>query len=114
MKDELLEEIERLKVAIMTNDIDGLVCSIDELRFDTRFSSPIMSYTEDCLISFIMDYIQRNNKNKLKVTRYNEYHDETSDTYEVVDGKLLRNGSPAKFTNLGKLYQAYRQIKLKQ
>jgi len=111
MKEELLKEIERLKVAIMTDNIDELIKSIDKLQFDTRFLSPIISYTQDCIIRFIMDYMRRNNKDTLRVTRHNEYHDETFDVYKVAGGKLLRNGSSVIFTSLGKLYKAYKFCK---
>ena len=44
------------------------------------------------------------------INRTNEYGDPTFDCYKIEESELIRNGSSARYTSLGKLYTAYKKI----
>lgn len=107
-KNDLLIKIDNLRSAIESEDIDTLIHSIDYMGFDYRKSSITIDFCQQLIINFISNYIKEKGLDKLRVERT-----ETFDIYRICEGKLLRNGTNARFTSLGKLYCAYKYIKNK-
>ena len=107
-KNDLLIKINNLRSAVENEDIDTLIPLIDNMGFDNRKLSMIMDYAQQLIINFISNYIKEKGLDKFRVERT-----ETFDIYRICEGKLLRNGTNARFTSLGKLYCAYKYIKNK-
>jgi len=73
--------------------------------------STVGDYVKEVMLNDIKTHIiGQGNDFVLRVSRKNVYGDETFDCYRVVDGNLHRNGIDAKWSNLNKLYKAYKQI----
>lgn len=107
-KNDLLIKIDNLRSAVENEDIDTLINLIDNMGFDNRKSSMIIDFCQQLIINFISNYIKEKGLDKLRVERT-----ETFDIYRICEEKLLRNGTNARFTSLGKLYCAYKYIKNK-
>jgi len=110
-KEELIRLLESTKEAVIKEDVTTLIQSIDRLKIDSRFSDPLGTYASDIIRSAITEHIEQKRLDALRVKRSGEYGSIVSDCYKIVDGVLMRNGTNAKWTSLGKLYQAYKQIK---
>lgn len=109
MKEKLISQIEGLQRAIDSEDIPALINFMETLRIDTRYWSPIYDFTHQLLAKSIKDYIL-GKKKVLRIKRLAEYQIETTDVYSVKDDVLYRNGADCKWTSVGKLYSAYKQI----
>lgn len=110
MKDKLISKIAKLTEAVENEDIPTLIESMKDLKIDTRCWSPIYDFTQQLIVQSIKDYMLRKKKNILRVKRIAEYSIETIDYYTIKDGVLHRNGSDCKYSTIGKLYTAYKQI----
>ena len=112
-KSELLNKIDCLKQAVVTDCIDHLIEAISDLHIDFRYAnSPILEYIHKLLVENITIYLETHTT--LRVSRTSEYGSKTFDTFILKEGKLLRNGVDAKFSNIYKLYNAYKFIKNKR
>ena len=110
MKKENLAEISlMLHNSIVTEDIVGLIGSIDALRLDKSYS-PVIGFTRNLIMREVQDYITENNLECLRVRRKGEYNSYVTDDYTVKDNVLYRNGTYAKWSQIGKLYTAYEFI----
>lgn len=111
IKKELLEQINDLKKAVETDDVEMLVSLIDDMAFDIRYSTPIIDFTRELIIAFISNYIKEKSIDVLRVKRLDVYRIETFDSYQMSKGALFRNGHDTKWDSIGKLYKAYKYIK---
>lgn len=102
--------IKQLQEAIINDDIETIVEFIDKLGFDMKKYSPLMDYLHIILTDFIVNYIETNNIETLKIERKNVYHETTYDWYKIVNNELLHNGHNTDY-EVTRLYQAYKYIK---
>lgn len=109
MKENVLLQIDELRSAVETENIDSLVELIDKMEFDVN-RSVIARYLKTLLVDFITAHIKQKNLEKLRIERHSEYGETTYDTYKMCDGVLFRNGSKVEWASVGKLYQAYKFI----
>lgn len=109
-KDKLLAQIDSLRNAVVNNDVPAMISLISEIPIDTRSRSLVDDFLRGLMIASITEYISKRKSEKLRIDRKNEYGDPTFDTYLMKDGVLCRNGSEAKWSSIGKLYQAYKKI----
>lgn len=109
-KDKLLAQIDNLRNAVVNNDVPTTISLISEIPIDTRSRSLVADYLRELMIASITEYISKRKSGKLKVERKSAYGESTFDFYLVKDGALCRNGSEAKWSAIGKLYQAYKKI----
>lgn len=110
MKDKLILQVRKLQEAVENEDIPTLIESMKEFKIDTRCWSPIYDFTQQLIIQSIKDYMLKKKKKVLKVKRIAEYQIKTEDWYTIKDGVLHRNGCSCRYTTIGKLYVAYKQI----
>ena len=110
-KQLIIEKLDILKNAVIDEDVESIIKMIGDFQIDTRFSSPLEEYVKDIIVQKIFDKVTKLKTHKLKITRNTEYGGETYDYYIIEDGVLKRNGKNTKWTSLGKLYCAYKQIK---
>jgi len=109
-KQLLLTPITELVKALYTEDIPTIVHLLDKCKIHS-ISSDVFNYVIELLIDNIKIHIENCTEDrKLKVTRKDVYHNDTVDTYTIRDNVLYRNGYDAKWSNIGKLYQAYKFI----
>ena len=110
-KQIVLTPITKLVKALYTEDIPTIIHLFDKVRIDSNYRSDITDYVKELLIEDIKSHLECHTRNKkLKVTRKDVYNFDTFDTYTIEDNILYRNGSDAKWTSIGKLYQAYKSI----
>ena len=109
-QEALLELLENCKQAVINQDVDLLISMLKALGVDDAGRSPLYDFTKDCIVGEIKNYMITNNMETLKVPRKNVYHEVTCDWYRIEEGVLKRNGTDTKFSSVGKLYQAYKQI----
>ena len=108
MKQDLLNKIDELKIAIESEDVQLLLTLAEYIGVNYRTRSPILDFLHSLLVEDIRDYV--NKKGKLKIERTSEYNIKTSDVYTIKDSVLTRNGFDVKWSSIGKLYQAYKKI----
>ena len=108
MKQELLNKIDILRTAIETEDIPSLLTCMKGMGFSGMSRGPICDYAHSLLVKGISAHIKKGKK--LRVKRKGEYGIEMVDVYTVKDSVLMRNGTDTKWSSIGKLYQAYKQI----
>lgn len=109
-KKKLIASIDALKEAVETESVEGLMEGIKALNIDTRSdSSGIVVLLKLCMVKYINSYV--GNYGTTKIEREAEYGTTTTDTYEIINTELCRNKYNAMFSTIGKLYQAYKQIK---
>ena len=110
-KQALLTPITELVKALYTEDIPTIIRLFDKVRIDSSYSSDLTMYIKELLIEDIKIHLECCTRNrKLKVTRKGEYNIDTFDIYTIKDNVLCRNGNDAKWSSIGKLYQAYKFI----
>ena len=109
-KDKLLAQIDSLRNAVVNNDVSATISLISEIPIDTRSRSLVADFLRELMIASIIEYIGKRKSGKLKVERKGVYNESTFDYYLIKDGVLCRNGSDAKWSSIGKLYQAYKKI----
>lgn len=107
LKDELIKDFEDLQLAIQFEDIPAIIHQISIHKIQSR---NLEEFTRGLLMDDIKQYIIDNDKENLRINRTNEYGDPTFDCYRIKSDELIRNGSPARYTSLGKLYIAYKKI----
>lgn len=110
MKGKLILQVRKLQEAIENEDIPTLIEFMRDFKIDTRCWSPIYDFTQQLLIQSIKDYILKKKNKVFKVKRIAEYQIKTEDWYTIKDGILHRNGYSCRYTTIGKLYVAYKQI----
>lgn len=108
-KNVLINDIKILSNNVQTNNIVGLIDSINTLRLDKNVS-PVVRFACDIMIDEIKSHILKENITCLRVSRKAEYNIDTADIYTIKDGVLYRNGRDTKWSSFGKLYQAYKYI----
>lgn len=107
-KKEALEWISQVDVAVKNEDVHSLMRLIKSSNL-ANYLPKIPDFVKLLLINKIQNYIE-NNQSPLIISRTAEYNIETKDYYTVKDNKLYRNGHEAKWSSIGKLYQAYKKI----
>lgn len=108
-KQEILDKVTALGRALMNEEVHDAIRLIGELKLNTQTYSPIVDYLREIILRTLTEKVSQMG-GKFQVTRRGEYNTPTTDYYKIEDGVLNRNGNPAKWTSLGKLYQAYKQI----
>lgn len=110
-KQALLTPITKLVKALYTKDIPTIIHLFTKVRIDSNYYSDVNTYVTELLIEDIKIHLECHTSNKkLKVNRKDVYNIDTFDIYTIKDNVLYRNGHDAKWTNIGKLYQAYKFI----
>lgn len=110
-KQILLTPITELVRALYTEDIPTIIRLLDEVRIDSSYFSDITNYVKELLIDDIKTHLECCTRNRtLRVDRKNIYHSDAFDVYTIKDGVLCRAGIDARWTSIGKLYQAYKFI----
>lgn len=107
LKDKLIKDFGDLQAAIQSEDIPAIIHQISTHKIESR---DLEDFTRGLLMDDIKQYIVDNKLKKLRINRTNEYGDPTFDCYMIEGARLIRNGSPARYTFLGKLYTAYKKI----
>ena len=110
MDNKLITLLDTCKDAIIKKDIVTLISSAKSLGLDDNSRSPLLDFIENLIIEDIKDFMIRNKKNFIDVSRKNIYHEKIVDCYSLKDGELFRNGHKAIFSSVGKLYIAYKRI----
>ena len=110
-KNKSLAIITYLYEGVKNEDIDRLIKTFNILKLDTRYSSTLVDYVKELMLNKISEKVNKSKKKKIRIERMGEYNTKTFDCYIIEDNVLKRNGFNAKFTSIGKLYQAYIQIK---
>lgn len=108
-KQDVLDKVTALGRALMNEEVHDAIRLIGELKIDTQTYSPIVGYIREIILRTLTEKVSQMG-GKFQVTRHGEYNTPNTDYYEIEDGVLNRNGTNAKFTSLGKLYQAYKTI----
>ena len=110
-KQVLLTPIIELVKALYKEDIPTIIHLLDRNKIDLNYFSDIINYVKELLIDDIKVHLECCTRNKtLRVDRKNVYHSDTFDVYTIKDGVLCRAGVDARWTSVGKLYQAYKFI----
>ena len=110
-KQILLTPITELIKALYAEDIPTIMHLLDRNKIDLNYFSDIINYVKELLIDDIKVHLECCTRNKtLRVDRKNVYHSDTFDVYTIKDGVLCRAGVDARWTSVGKLYQAYKFI----
>ena len=107
-KKEALEYLTQLDVAVKNDDVHSLMQLIKSSNL-ANYLPKIPNFVKVLLINKIQNYIE-NNQSPLIISRTEAYNIETKDYYTIKDNKLYRNGHEAKWSAIGKLYQAYKKI----
>lgn len=102
--------LERTETAVRQQDVSTIIDCMNDFRIDNRKRSLLDEYARQICIETITEYIKTKNLSYLRISRKNEYNDDTYDRYVLDDGVLKRNGTDVKWTSLGKLYTAYKKI----
>ncbi len=110
LHNNIIALLERTETAVRTQDVSTIIDCMNELCVDNRRRSFLEEYASLICIDTIVEYIKTKNLSYLRISRKNEYNDDTYDRYMLDDGVLKRNGTDVKWTSLGKLYTAYKQI----
>jgi len=106
--------LETMKRSVDDGNVVGIIQMGSEFKLDNRQCNPFYEYAKALMIEEITKKVNKNRYKKYKVRRNAEYGMTTTDTCAIKDGKLMRNGTDVKYTNYGKLYTAYQQIKGKE
>lgn len=110
-KQILLTPIIELVKALYKEDIPTIIHLLDRNKIDLNYFSDIINYVKELLIDDIKVHLECCTRNKtLRVDRKNVYHSDTFDIYTIKEGVLCRAGVDARWTSIGKLYQAYKFI----
>ena len=110
-KQILLTPIIELVKALYKEDIPTIIHLLDRNKIDLNYFSDIINYVKELLIDDIKVHLECCTRNKtLRVDRKNVYHSDTFDVYTIKEGVLCRAGVDARWTSIGKLYQAYKFI----
>lgn len=110
-KQVLLTQIIELVKALYIEDIPTIIHLLDKVRIDSRYSSNVINYVKELLIEDIKIHLECCTRNrKIKITRKDVYNNNTANTYIIKDNILYCDGDDAKWTSIGKLYQAYKFI----
>lgn len=108
LKDKLIKDLGDLQLAIQSEDIPTIIHQISTHKIESR---DLEEFTRGLLMDDIKQYIIDKRLEKLRINRTNEYGYPIFDCYKIGgDEQLIRNGSPARYTSLGKLYAAYKKI----
>ena len=110
-KDKAMEVVASLYNGIKEENVDNLIKTFEVARVDTRYTTPIVEFVRELMLNKIQENVNKSKNHVFRVKRHSEYGGETFDFYRIEDGILIRNGSDAKYTSIGKLYQAYQQAK---
>ena len=110
MDNNIITLLDNCKNAVIKKDIVALISSAKSLGLNGNSNSPLLGFIKNLIIEDIKDFMTRNKKDSIKVSRMNPYHEETFDWYTLKDGELFRNGSKVIFTSVSKLYGAYKKI----
>lgn len=110
LHNKIIALLERTETAVRTQDVSTIIDCINELCVDNRKISMLKEYASLICIETIIEYIKTKNLSYLRISRKNEYNEDTYDCYVLDDDVLKRNGTDVKWTSLGKLYTAYKQI----
>lgn len=107
-QEEIINELTDLISAIQKEDVYTIMKCINILRIDYNFS-PLRELTANFISKAIKEHIE-NTKEPLRVQRKGDYGIMHTDVYTIKDGIVYRNGHDIKWSALGKIYQAYKQI----
>lgn len=109
-QEKLFDIFDKAKKAVEENDVQAMMETFSALKISAGYGSPLENYMSNIMVQTVKSHVTTSGK-PLKVKRNGEYGTTVTDTY-VLDGDTLkRNGCDAKWTSIGKLYQAYKQIK---
>lgn len=107
-QEEIISELTNLISAIQKEDVCTIMKCINILRIDYNFS-PLRNLITNFISKIIKEHIE-NTKEPLRVQRKGDYDIIHTDVYTIKDGIVYRNGNDIKWSALGKIYQAYKQI----
>ena len=108
MKEELINELNELILAIQKEDVGTIMKCMNTLKINYDFS-PLRKLTANFISKVIKEHIE-NTKESLRVQRKGDYDIIHTDVYTIKDDIVYRNGYDIKWSALGKIYQAYKQI----
>ena len=110
LHDKIITLLERTEKAVRQQDVSSIIDCMNGFCIDNRRRSVLEEYASQICIETITEYIKTKNLSYLRISRKNEYNDNTFDRYVLDEGILKRNGTDVKWSSLGKLYTAYKQI----
>lgn len=111
LKERCLATLAGLVTGVEQGDIPAIIKGITELRIDSGRGGPLIYHAEEAIIRDLTEEVRKREDGRLRVSRPGKYKEPVVDVYTLDEnGKLMRNQAPAKFTNLGKLYAAYKHI----
>ena len=110
-KERCLAALTGLVAGVEQGDIPAIIKGITDLRIDSGRGGALIYHAEEAIISNLTEEVRKREDGRLRVARPGKYKEPVVDVYTLDEnGTLLRNQAPAKFTNLGKLYAAYKCI----
>ena len=107
-QEELINELNELISAIQKEDVCTIMNCMNTLKISYDFS-PLRELTANFISKAIKEHIE-DTKESLRVPRKGEYDIMCIDVYTIKDNIVYRNGHEIKWSALGKIYQAYKQI----
>lgn len=107
-QEEIINELTDLISAIQKEDVSTIIKCMNTLKINYDFS-PLRGLTANFISKAIKEHIE-NTKESLRIQRKGAYDIISTDVYIIKDGIVYRNGYDIKWSALGKIYQAYKQI----
>lgn len=107
-QEEIINELTDLISAIQKEDVCTIMKCINILRIDYNFS-PLRNLITNFISKTIKEHIENTNE-PLRIQRKGDCGIMHTDVYTIKDGIVYRNGNNIKWSALGKIYQAYKQI----
>ena len=107
-QEEIINELNDLISAIQKEDVCTIMKCMNTLKISYDFS-PLRNITAKFISKTIKEHIE-NTKESLRVQRKGDYDIMHTDVYTIKDNIVYRNGHEIKWSALGKIYQAYKQI----
>ena len=107
-QEEITGELNELILAIQKEDVCTIMKCMSTLKINYDFS-PLRELTANFISKTIKEHIE-NTKESLRVQRKGDYGIISTDVYTIKNSIVHRNGDNIKWSALGKIYQAYKQI----
>lgn len=107
-QEEIINELTDLILAIQKEDVCTIMKCISTLKINYDFS-PLRNIITNFISKTIKEHIENTNE-PLRIQRKGDYGIMHTDVYTIKDGIVYRNGNNIKWSALGKIYQAYKQI----
>ena len=107
-QEEIINELTDLISAIQKEDVCAIMKCMNTLKISYDFS-PLRNLTANFISKVIKEHIE-NTKEPLKIQRKGDYGIISTDVYTIKNDIVHRNGHDIKWSALGKIYQAYKQI----